>query len=103
MLALSLVWLGTGALVGLLALAARLAPVNANIGLGSWGGWGWLVAPLLGALVALVGGWLALLLLDHVFATCVAIWLSVAAVVGVGLFSRSGRAGESSANTQRQA
>lgn len=85
MLALSLVWLGIGALVGLIAVVARLAPVSASR---NWGGWGWLAAPLLGALVALVAGWLAQLLLDHVFATCAAVWLCIAAVVGMGLFSR---------------
>jgi len=87
MLALSLVWLGIGALVGVAATVARLAPVGV-----AWRrGWRWLAAPLLGALVALValgGGWLAALLLDHVFATCAAVWLCVAAVVGVGLLTR---------------
>lgn len=76
MLLLSLVWLAAGALLGLIARAARLAP-----------GRRW-QASLLGALVALGGGWLATLLLDQVFATCAALWLCVAAVVGVGLLAR---------------
>ena len=97
MLAVSLVWLALGALIGLLTLAARLAPSGA-----ASRDWRTLwrqprLTPLLGALVALAGGWLATLLLDRIFATCAAVWLSVAVVVGVGLLTRR----QAGANAQR--
>jgi uncharacterized membrane protein YeaQ/YmgE (transglycosylase-associated protein family) len=84
MLALSLIWLALGALLGLLAVAARLTPPR-------WERRRWLALPALGALVALAGGWLGGLLLDHLFASFVAIWLSVAVVGAVGLLARRQR------------
>ncbi len=74
MLILSLLWLLVGILVGLLANAARLQPA-------SWGRQRWLVIPGIGALSALIGGWLCVLLLGRYIATPMALWIAVFGVV----------------------
>lgn len=81
MLALVLLWLAIGALLGALAVLARLAPRR-------WGAWRWLALPALGGVVALAGGWLSAALVDHLFASCVAIWLCVVVVGAVSLLAR---------------
>jgi hypothetical protein len=81
MLTLSLIWLGLGVVVGLAALAAQLAPPR-------WGGWRWLALPALGAVAALLGGWLGALLFDRVQASLAAVWASILAVVVAGLIAR---------------
>jgi uncharacterized membrane protein YeaQ/YmgE (transglycosylase-associated protein family) len=81
MLPLLLIWLVAGLLIGAVAVAARLAPPR-------WQRWRWLALPALGAVVALVGGWLGALLLDHLFASFVAVWLSVAVVGAAALLAR---------------
>jgi hypothetical protein len=73
MFLLSLIWLALGVAVGALALAARLRPA-------SWGRRGWLMLPGLGALSALLGGWLGMLLLSKLFGTPAALWVAVLAV-----------------------
>ena len=73
MLILSLLWLLVGILVGLLANAARLQPA-------SWERRRWLVVPGIGALSALIGGWLGTLLLGRYVATVMALWIAVLAV-----------------------
>jgi hypothetical protein len=78
MLILSLLWLVLGVLIGGLANGAKLRPVR-------WGGRGWLVMLGLGALSALLGGWLGTLILGALFATAMALWI---AVVGVALLPR---------------
>lgn len=78
MLILSLLWVALGLLIGALANAARLRPAV-------WKGWGWLAMPGLGALTALLGGWLGTWLLSALFATATALWI---AVLGVALLPR---------------
>ena len=75
MLILSLFWLLIGLIIGALAYAAKLRP-------GSWIRGGRMALPGLGALVALIGGWLGTWLLGALFATAAAIWI---AVLGVAL------------------
>lgn len=77
MLALSAIWVMGGALVGALALAARLAPAAWQAS-ERWSGW-WLVAG--GALAGLVGGWLGTALLGKFLGSPTAAWLAVLAVV----------------------
>jgi hypothetical protein len=78
MLILSLFWLFVGLLIGALANAAGLRPVT-------WVHRGRLGMLGLGALVALLGGWLGTLLFGALFATATAIWV---AVLGVALLPR---------------
>lgn len=78
MLILSLLWVALGLLIGALANAARLRPAV-------WKGWEWLAMPGLGALTALLGGWLGTWLLSALFATATALWI---AVLGVALLPR---------------
>ena len=78
MLILSLLWLVLGLLIGALANGAQLRPAT-------WGRRGWLVMLGLGALAALLGGWLGTWILGALFATAMALWI---AVVGVALLPR---------------
>ena len=78
MLILSLFWLLIGLLIGALANAAKLRPA-------AWVRGGRLGMLGLGALVALLGGWLGTWLLGSLFATATAIWI---AVLGVALLPR---------------
>jgi uncharacterized membrane protein YeaQ/YmgE (transglycosylase-associated protein family) len=78
MLALSLFWLLIGIIVGTLANAARLRPAT----------WkcqprGWPMMLSIGALSALVGGWIGVLLIGKYFATGSALWVAVLGVVVV--------------------
>lgn len=81
MLTLSLLWLGLGVVIGGVALLARLAPAG-------WGRWRWLALPALGALAALLGGWLGALLLDRIQASLVAVWVSILAIGVMALLAR---------------
>lgn len=74
MFMLSLIWLALGVLMGVLALAARLRPA-------SWGRQGWLLLLGVGALAALLGGWIGALLLGRLFGTPTALWVGILAVV----------------------
>ncbi|HLI07434.1 MAG TPA: hypothetical protein VKV40_12765 [Ktedonobacteraceae bacterium] len=74
MLILSLLWLVLGLLIGALANAAKLRP-------STWEQHGWLAMLGLGALSALIGGWLATWILSTLFATATAIWVAVMGVV----------------------
>ena len=76
MLALSLLWLVLGGLIGLLAWAGhvRLAQLQRR-------GWAGLLA--IGVVAALVGGWLGALVFGRFFGTATAVWLAVLAVVCV--------------------
>ncbi len=78
MLILSLFWLLIGLLIGALANAAKLRPA-------AWIRGGRLSMLGLGALVALLGGWLGTWVLGALFATATAIWI---AVLGVALLPR---------------
>ena len=78
MLILSLFWLLIGLLIGALANAAKLRPA-------AWVRGGRMGMLGLGALVALLGGWLGTWLLGTLFATATAIWI---AVLGVALLPR---------------
>jgi hypothetical protein len=78
MLILSLLWAVLGLLIGALANAAKLRPAT-------WGRGGRLVMLGLGALVALLGGWLGTWMFGALFATATALWI---AVLGVALLSR---------------
>ncbi len=78
MLILSLFWLFIGLLIGALANAAKLRPA-------AWVRGGRLGMLGLGALVALIGGWLGTWLIGALFATATAIWV---AVLGVALLPR---------------
>lgn len=71
---LSLLWLALGALLGGLALLARWAPRWLAAG-SRWRRW--LATLALGAGAALVGGWLAALVLDRIVATLAALLLTV--------------------------
>lgn len=74
---LSLVWLAAGAVIGALVAAARLDRAH-----GSWGGrrplagraW---IKIVIGALSALLGGWLGDLVFGKLFSTATALWVSV--------------------------
>jgi uncharacterized membrane protein YeaQ/YmgE (transglycosylase-associated protein family) len=78
MLILSLLWVVLGLLIGALANGAKLRPA-------AWGGRGWLAMLGLGALAALLGGWLGTWVFGSLFATANALWI---AVVGVALLPR---------------
>ena len=78
MLLLSLFWLLLGLLIGVLANAAKLRPT-------AWVRGGRLGMLGLGALVALLGGWLGTWVLGTLFATATALWI---AVLGVALLPR---------------
>ena len=71
MLTLSLFWFLLGSIVGLLANAARLRPA-------SWQHLGWVRMAGVGAIMALAGGWLGVLLLGRYFASSMALWIAVA-------------------------
>ena len=73
---LALLWLGIGAVIGLIAHVANLQPA-------SWQIAGRLRMATLGALVAFCGGWLGVLLLGRPFATMLAIWIAVIGTVGI--------------------
>jgi hypothetical protein len=78
MLILSIFWLFVGLLIGALANAGGLRPV-------AWVRGGRLGMLGIGALVALLGGWLGTWLFGALFATATAIWV---AVLGVALLPR---------------
>ncbi|HXX78680.1 MAG TPA: hypothetical protein VEH81_12230 [Ktedonobacteraceae bacterium] len=78
MLILSLFWFLIGLFIGAMANAAKLRPV-------AWVRGGRLGMLGLGALVALLGGWLGTWLFGTLFATATAIWV---AVLGVALLPR---------------
>ena len=73
MLILSLLWILLGLLIGALANAAKLRPA-------AWEHRRWLAMLGLGALTALLGGWLATWLLSALFATAAAIWVAIVCV-----------------------
>ncbi len=75
MFALSLLWLLLGLIIGALANAAKLRPL-------AWKQQGWLIMPGIGAIAALIGGWIGMLFVGQYFATGSAIWV---AVLGVGV------------------
>lgn len=81
MLTRALLWLAIGLALGLIATAAGLAPAR-------WGSRRWLAASALGASVALVGGLLASIILDDIFATYAAILLPIAVIGVVALLAR---------------
>jgi len=81
MLALSSVWFVLGILIGALANAARLRP-------SSWDRHGWLLMLGVGALAALLGGWLGVLLLERNLATAMALWVAVFGVTLPWLLTR---------------
>ncbi len=74
MVILSLFWIIVGILIGSLANAARLRPAG-------WGRYGWSGMLGVGALAALLGGWLGILLLERDVATAMALWVAVLGVV----------------------
>jgi hypothetical protein len=78
MLLLSLFWVLLGLLIGALANAAKLRPA-------AWVRGGRLGMLGLGALVAVLGGWLGTWVLGTLFATATALWI---AVLGVALLPR---------------
>jgi len=81
MLALSFFWIVIGLLIGSLANAARLRP-------SSWGRHGRLVMLGVGALAALLGGWLGVLLLERNIATAVVLWMAVLIIGLLSLLTR---------------
>ncbi|HEX8732001.1 MAG TPA: hypothetical protein VF725_08055 [Ktedonobacterales bacterium] len=70
---LSLLWFALGALLGGLTLLAGWAPRWAVVA--RWQRW--LATLGLGAFTALVGGWLASVVLDRLVVTLAALWLTV--------------------------
>ncbi len=91
MVQLSLLWIGMGVLVGLLACAARLGPgklpqyTNHKL-LSLHSVPVPVIAMLCGGGMALAGGWLGVLLVGQFLATWMALWISIVAVV-VGLWA----------------
>jgi hypothetical protein len=83
MLLLSLIWLLLGALIGLLANAAKLWPV-------AWKTLRWVSLPGIGAITSCAGGWLGILILGKFLATGMAIWIAVLCVMLIPLIG-SGR------------
>lgn len=81
MLILPLVWLALGACIGALAIPAGWTPAR-------WGRHVWWAAPALGAFAALIGGWISTLLLDRIFATLMALCVSVAVITMAALLAR---------------
>jgi hypothetical protein len=73
MVALSLAWVLLGLIVGLLGIAGRLWPA-------SWQKRSWLILPAIGIVAALAGGWLGVLLLGHLLASAMALWVCVLCV-----------------------
>ena len=82
MIALSLFWIALGVLTGALANAARLRPT-------SWGRHGRLVMLGVGALAALLGGWLGVLLLERNVASAMALWIAVLGIMLPWLMTRA--------------
>jgi|SRR5262249_44853423 len=80
MLALSLLWVLLGGIVGALALGARLRPAI-------WGSHGRLIVLGVGAAAGLVGGWLGALVLGRLYGTVTALWIAVLVVVAASWFS----------------
>ncbi len=78
MLLLSLFWVLLGLLIGALANVAKLRPA-------AWVRGGRLGMLGLGALIAVLGGWLGTWVLGTLFATATALWI---AVLGVALLPR---------------
>jgi len=78
MLQFSLVWLLIGGLAGLLAYAAQIRLVI-------WTRLDWLMMMSIGAILALCGGWLGVLLLGKFFATAMAIWITIASLIVLSL------------------
>ena len=78
MLMLSFLWVVLGLLIGALANAAKLRPA-------AWVRGGRLGMLGLGALIAVLGGWLGTWVLGTLFATATALWI---AVLGVALLPR---------------
>ncbi len=74
MLILSLLWIVLGLFIGALANAAKLRPA-------AWSRGGHLGMLGLGALVAVLGGWLGTWVLGALFATATALWITVLGVV----------------------
>jgi hypothetical protein len=77
LLPLTLIWIGIGLIIGLLAHAARLG--FAARGMAGRSALLWTLG--LGVAAALLGGFLAVLLLGRLFGTPTALWVSVLAVV----------------------
>lgn len=71
MLILSLAWLAGGALVGLLVRVAALPPARHRA---RWPLWRYV---LVGALAALIGGWLGTLIFGSLFGSPTAVWVGV--------------------------
>jgi hypothetical protein len=71
MLLLSLLWLAPGAIIGLIAVAARLQPAT----------WRALRMSGLGMIIALVTGWLGTWLQGKYFATPMVCWITVIGVI----------------------
>lgn len=74
----SLSWLVIGMLIGLIAAAARSGPIG-------WRSGGWWRLSGIGALTALVSGWLGVWLLGYYFALAWTLWTTV---IGVLLLPR---------------
>ncbi len=73
-LLLTALWILIGVLIGALANGAKMRPL-------SWGNRGWLYMLAVGAVTALLGGWIGTLLLGPQFATVTALWVAVIGVV----------------------
>jgi hypothetical protein len=74
MLALSLIWILLGLLIGSLALGGRLR-LDINVR------HSWALLLLIGAVAALAGGWLGTLVFGRFFGTAASAWVAVLAVV----------------------
>ncbi len=92
MLALSLLWLLVGLVVGALGLAARLRPA-------SWTRYGWLRLLALGAVAGLLGGWLGAFFFGRYFGTPTSLWVAVLAVAAAPLVVARVRARQAASST----
>ena len=77
---LCLLWLLSGAVIGLLATVAGMGvgagadTINRSLQRGEWMG-------ILGALTAFGGGWLGIWLVGRPFATAMALWIAIVCVL----------------------
>ncbi len=74
MLALSLLWIVIGLLIGALAVAGRVTPARSRSS-------AWPLLLAIGVPSALVGGWLGTIVYGRFFGTAAAVWIATLAVI----------------------
>jgi len=74
MLALSLLWIVIGLLIGALAVAGQVIPVKRR-------SFAWPLLLAIGVPSALLGGWLGTIVYGRFFGTATAVWVATLAVI----------------------